>query len=183
MKNIMQIITSPNPLLLTRSDEIDLVNDSIRELMDNMLITMRQRNGIGLAAIQVGVCKRVIVIDIDSSNQGQNLHHGIPIFIANPKIIYQSDEQESMIEGCLSIPSVSSSVQRSHSIIIEYLDYNNKKQKLSASHSILAACIQHEIDHLNGKLFTDHLSKLKKSLLLTKYRKHCSKLQKLSKHI
>jgi len=144
---------------------VEQVDDEIRTLMDDMLETMYAAPGIGLAAIQIGVPKRVLVMDVSPEGEEPN-----PICVANPEILKTSDALAECEEGCLSIPDLTEKVVRPAECRVRYLDRDNNEQTMNCS-GLLATCIQHEIDHLNGVLFVDHLSKLKKDLSLKKYKK------------
>ena len=141
--------------------------------MDDMLETMYAAPGIGLAAVQIGILKRVIVIDLSKDNEKKD-----PIFIVNPKILSQSKELVAYEEGCLSIPNQFAEIERPKSCILEYLDYSGNKKEIEAQ-GLLATCIQHEIDHLNGILFIDYLSKLKKDLILKKVKKQRKEIDRV----
>ena len=160
-----QILTIPDPLLRKVSEPVTSVNTEVKNLMDDMLETMYAAPGIGLAAVQVGVLKRIIVIDLSKDGQKKD-----PLFIVNPQITFKSDELISYEEGCLSIPNQFAEVKRPISCKVNFLDYDGKKREINAD-GLLATCIQHEVDHLNGVLFIDHLSKLKKDLILKKTKK------------
>ncbi len=168
-----QILTIPDPLLRKISDPVTSVDAEIKNLMDDMLETMYAAPGIGLAAVQVGVLKRIIVIDLSKDGQKRN-----PLFIVNPKITFKSDELISYEEGCLSIPNQFAEVKRPSSCKVNFLDYNGKKKEINAD-GLLATCIQHEVDHLNGVLFIDHLSKLKKDLILKKTKKQIREIDRV----
>lgn len=171
---ILDLVKFPDPLLKKVSKEIDNIDDNLRKFMDNMLDTMYSEGGIGLAAVQVGALKRILVVHIQDDNRyekNQKTNHKQELFfIINPKFTYQSKETSTFCEGCLSFPEITADVIRPKEIEIEYLDYYGKKQKLKAD-GLLATCIQHEIDHLNGITFVDHLTKLKKDMLLKKLTK------------
>lgn len=160
--SVKKIVTIPDPILKKKSLPIKNVDSSVKKLMDDMLETMYAAPGIGLAAVQVGVLKRVVVIDLSKKEEKKT-----PLFFVNPEIISTSDEQVSYEEGCLSIPNQFAEIKRPNRCHVKYLDYNGKKKDLKAD-GLLATCIQHEIDHLNGILFIDYLSKLKKDLILKK---------------
>ncbi len=169
---IMDIIKIPDPVLKTVADPVDTVDDAVRALMDDMLETMYDAPGIGLAAPQVGVLKRVIVADVakrEASEDGPEVAPE-PIFLANPEIIWQSEETSDYEEGCLSIPEVYETVTRPAEVAIRYLDRDNAEQEISCS-GIMATCLQHEIDHLNGVLFIDYISRLKRQLIVRKFTK------------
>ncbi len=161
--SILKIIEFPNPILKKISEPIAMVDDNIRQLFDDMLKTMYVADGIGLSAVQVAILKRVIVIDLAREEFK-------PLYIANPEITWFSDEKTTYQEGCLSVPTFYEDVIRAKEITLEYLDYNNEKQVLQAD-GLLAICIQHEIDHLNGKVFLDRISPLKKSIIARKIKK------------
>ena len=162
---IKKILVEPNKLLRKVSQPVKEVNKEIQRLMDDMLETMYSANGIGLAAIQVGIAKNLIVIDLLTKEKKKD-----PIFFVNPKIIKKSTRMTKYEEGCLSIPNLFAIVQRPSECEVEYLDYKGKKKTLKAT-GLLATCIQHEIDHLKGILFIDYLSKLKRDIILKKLSK------------
>ncbi|MBE7635428.1 peptide deformylase [Sneathiella sp. P13V-1] len=162
---LLPIITAPDPFLKTISEPVAEVNDEIRKLVDDMFETMYAAPGIGLAAIQVGVQKRVLVVDIVGKNDEGNKPQ--PIAIINPEITWVSDDDSVYEEGCLSVPAHYADVVRPAEIKVSYLDVDGNKQELHAD-SLLATCIQHEIDHLDGILFVDHLSALKRNMILRK---------------
>ena len=162
---IKKILVEPNKLLRQVSQPVDEVNTEIQKLMDDMLETMYSANGIGLAAIQIGVPKNLIVIDLLTKEKKKN-----PMFFVNPKILKKSSKMSKYEEGCLSIPNLFAEVQRPSECEIEYLDYEGNKKSLKAT-GLLATCIQHEIDHLKGILFIDYLSKLKRDIILKKLSK------------
>jgi len=163
------ILTEPNKLLRQISQPVEIVGDSERELMNNMLETMYDANGIGLAAIQIGVPKRIIVMDLSKEENKK-----LPMYFVNPLIIKKNEQKTIYEEGCLSVPNQFAEIQRSSKCEIEYLDFNGDKQNLEAE-GLLATCIQHEIDHLEGILFIDYLSKLKKEMIIKKLSKQQSK--------
>ncbi len=166
--SILKIIKYPNKILQTVSLPVDVIDEELLRLIENMFDTMYDSVGIGLAATQVGILKRVIIIDIPIEE------NNYPIVMINPEIIWLSSILSEYDEGCLSIPGVSSLVERPSQIKVSYLDILGNKQEILAE-GLLAVCIQHEIDHLNGILFVDKLSKLKRSLLLKKYKKNQQK--------
>jgi peptide deformylase len=159
------ILTAPDPRLKALATEIAKVDGEIRSLIDDMLETMYEADGIGLAAVQIGIAKRVIVMDIDQKDGKKN-----PRVFVNPKLLWVSEELASFEEGCLSVPDIWEEVQRPARIRGEYLDRNGHKQTLEAD-GLLADCLQHEMDHLEGVLFIDHLSRLKRSIALRKLAK------------
>jgi len=163
---IREILTEPNKLLRQVSKPVDKVTKEEQILMDDMLETMYKANGIGLAAIQIGVPKRIIVMDISKNDQKNN-----PMYFVNPVIKNKNKEFSTYEEGCLSVPNQFAEVDRPATCEIEYLDYYGEKKLLKAQ-GLLATCIQHEMDHLEGILFIDYLSKLKKSMIIKKLSKH-----------
>ena len=163
------ILTEPNKLLRQISQPVERVEDAERELMNDMLETMYAANGIGLAAIQIGVPKRIIVMDLSKEENKK-----LPMYFVNPLIIKKNEEKTIYEEGCLSVPNQFAEIQRSSKCEIEYLDFNGDKKNLEAE-GLLATCIQHEMDHLEGILFIDYLSKLKKEMIIKKLSKQQSK--------
>ena len=159
---IRTILTEPNSILRQVSEPVEEVGNDERELMKDMLETMYAANGIGLAAIQIGVPKRVIVLDIAPKDKPKN-----PMFFVNPEIIETSRNISTYEEGCLSVPGQFAEINRPEKCHIKYLDYYGQPKELRAE-GMLATCIQHEIDHLEGILFIDYLSKLKKSMIVKK---------------
>ena len=162
---IKKILTEPNKLLRQISKPVRAVGDDERTLMDDMLDTMYDAPGIGLAAIQIGVPKRIIVMDISREENKKE-----PRYFINPIIKKINDEKVKYEEGCLSVPDQFAEIERPSTCVVEYLDYDGKKQLLKAE-GLLATCIQHEMDHLEGILFIDYLSKLKKSMIIKKLSK------------
>ncbi len=161
---IRKIITEPNKLLREISLPVENIGKKEQQLMDDMLDTMYAANGIGLAAIQIGVPKNVVVIDLNKDKKK------IPMFFVNPKITSKSKSLTKYEEGCLSIPNLFAEIERPSECEIQYLDYFGKEKTLKAK-GLLATCIQHEVDHLKGILFIDYLSKLKKDIILKKLSK------------
>jgi peptide deformylase len=162
---IREILTAPDPRLKQISEPVERVDDEVRTLMDDMLQTMYAAPGIGLAAIQVGVPKRVIVIDLAEKGAPP-----APRYFVNPVIEWASETLATYEEGCLSVPDIYDDVARPDAVKIRYLDYDGGEKLLEAT-GLLATCLQHEIDHLNGQLFIDHLSKLKRAMALRKLAK------------
>ena len=161
---IKTILTEPNEILRQVSKPVQSVGNEERKLMDDMLETMYAANGIGLAAIQIGIPKRIIVMDI-SKDGGKN-----PMYFVNPIIKNKDKEKTTYEEGCLSVPDYFAEVDRPKYCEVEYLDYDGKNKILKAD-GLLATCIQHEMDHLEGILFIDYLSKLKKTMIVKKLSK------------
>lgn len=165
------VLTVPDPRLRQKASAIPTVDDEIREIFDRMIITMDEEDGIGLAATQVGINKRLIVMDVHDHEEGACGGERCQLYrLANPEIIWRSDETEQSSEGCLSVPGQYAEVTRAKALKIEYLDEKNETQFLEAT-GLLADCIQHEIDHLDGILFVDHLSAMKRKLLVQKAKK------------
>jgi peptide deformylase len=169
---IRKILTEPDPFLRQLSYDIEKVNDEARKLMDDMLETMYAAPGIGLAAIQLGVPKRIIVIDLSKEEEKK------PLYFVNPRIIIKSDNNSTYEEGCLSVPGQFAEVARPDKCHVSYLDYNGQKKELKAE-GLLATCIQHEMDHLEGILFIDYLSKLKKNYIAKKLSKQKKVLERI----
>ena len=159
---LLPILTAPDPRLKKISAPVKEVDASVRKLMDDMLETMYQAPGIGLAAPQVNVLKRVIVLDL--AREGEEPQ---PLKLANPEIVWVSDEDVTYNEGCLSVPEHYADVARPAACRVRYLDYQNKPSEIAAE-GLLATCLQHEIDHLDGVLFIDHLTSLKRNIILRK---------------
>jgi len=170
---IRKILTEPDPFLRQKSKPVEKVDDSIRKIMDDMLETMYQAPGIGLAAIQIGIPKRIIVLDISKDPEKKE-----PMYFINPEKIYTSKDQATYEEGCLSVPGQFAEIDRPDKCHIKYLDYNGDSKELKAE-GLLATCIQHEIDHLEGILFIDYLSKLKRSMITKKLSKQKKELERI----
>ena len=166
---LRQILIEPNKILREKSLSVENVDKDIQILMDDMLDTMYTAPGIGLAAIQVGIPKRVIVLDIKQKEGQKN-----PIYLINPEIIEKSKNNSTYEEGCLSVPGQFAEIDRPDKCHVKYLDYYGEKKEIKAE-GMLATCIQHEIDHLEGILFIDYLSKLKKSMIIKKLSKQKNK--------
>lgn len=158
----LPILVAPDPRLLKKSDPVDKVDAEIQQLMSDMLETMYKAPGIGLAAPQVGVLKRVIVLDIAPEGEAP-----APLKMANPEIVWVADDDASYNEGCLSVPEHYADVVRPAACRVRYLDEHNEMKELAAE-GLLATCVQHEIDHLDGILFIDHLTSLKRNIILRK---------------
>ena len=163
------IITLPDPRLRLVGAPVAAVDDSVRALMDDMLETMYAAPGVGLAAIQIGVQQQVIVLDV--AKRESETAEPKPLCLANLEILWASEEVSTCQEGCLSIPDVFEDVERPTRVRARYLDRNGNAREIEAD-GILATCLQHEIDHLNGVLFIDHISRLKRDLLMRKFRKN-----------
>jgi peptide deformylase len=163
--SVKKIITEPNKILRQISNPVEKVGQEEQQLMDDMLETMYSANGIGLAAIQIGIPKRIIVMDISKNDKEKD-----PKFFVNPVIKNKDILKATYEEGCLSVPNQFAEIDRPKKCEVEYLDYNGEKKILKAE-GLLAICIQHEMDHLEGILFIDYLSKLKKSMIIKKLSK------------
>ena len=159
---IKKILIEPDPILRKKCESLEKVDDQVRKLMDDMLETMYKAPGIGLAAIQLGILKRIVVIDISKENEKQN-----PLFLINPVITKKSKNTSIYEEGCLSIPGQFAEIERPAECTLRYINYQGKNKELKAD-GLLATCIQHEVDHLDGILFIDYLSKLKKDMIIKK---------------
>ncbi|SRR5690606_10739214 len=162
---ILPIITAPDPRLKLKSKPVAAVTDDTRKFMDDMLETMYAAPGIGLAAIQVGVPERILVIDIAGEGEPRN-----PQYFVNPEIVWASEELAVYNEGCLSVPEQYADVARPAEVKVRYLDYDGAEQEIHAT-GLLATCLQHEMDHLEGVLFIDHLSRLKRDMILRKVKR------------
>lgn len=162
---IREILTAPDPRLREVSKPVDKVDDALRALMDDMLETMYDAPGIGLAAIQIGAPVRVIVMDLAGKDE-----EPAPLYFVNPEILDPSEDMSVYEEGCLSVPEYFDEVERPARCRVKYLDYDGKEQILEAE-GLIATCIQHEMDHLEGVLFIDHLSRLKRERVLKKLKK------------
>ena len=169
---ILPIIVAPDPRLKVKCARVERVDDEMRALMDDMLETMYQAPGIGLAAPQVGVPRRVIVVDVAGREEEPR-----PLRMANPELVSVSDETANYEEGCLSIPEYFAEVERPARVRVRFVDYEGKQQEVEAE-GLLATVLQHEIDHLNGTLFIDYLSKLKRDLVVRKFAKQARLAEK-----
>ncbi len=170
---IRKILTEPDPFLRKKSEKVDKVDAEIRTLMDDMLDTMYDAPGIGLAAIQIGIPKRVIVIDLSKEKEKKT-----PMYFVNPEIITKSKNDTSYEEGCLSVPNQFAEISRPDKCKVKFMDYEGTERILEAE-GLLATCIQHEMDHLEGVLFIDYLSKLKKSMIVKKLSKQKKNLERI----
>ena len=159
---ILTILTAPDPVLKKKAAKIEAVDDRIRRLMDDMIDTMYDAPGIGLAAPQVGVSERVVVMDIGRTDENRQ-----PICMGNPEIVWVSDEDNTYEEGCLSVPEHYAEVVRPKAVKVKFLDRDNNPAEIETD-GLLATVIQHELDHLDGVLFIDHLTSLKRNMILRK---------------
>ncbi|UXN05459.1 peptide deformylase [Bartonella sp. HY761] len=163
--SIKPIIILPDPILREISKPVENINDALRQLADDMLETMYAAPGIGLAAIQIAEPIRLLVMDVADKDQPK-----APMVMFNPKVIWSSDERNTYEEGCLSIPDYYAEVERPKMVRVTYIDLDGKAQEIAAD-DLLATCVQHEIDHLDGKLFIDHLSRIKREMVVKKFKK------------
>ncbi|WP_455474203.1 peptide deformylase [Bartonella sp. B30(2025)] len=163
--SIKSLVTLPDPVLRKLSEPVEHIDLTIQRLADDMLDTMYDADGIGLAAIQIGIPLRLLVIDISQNDTTKN-----PLVIINPEILWSSDERNIHTEGCLSIPDYYAEVERPKRVRVRYNDRQGQLKEIEADH-LLATCLQHEIDHLNGCLFVDHISKIKRDMVIRKFKK------------
>ena len=170
---LRKILTEPNDFLRKKSLPVEKIDDEIRQIMDDMLETMYAAPGIGLAAIQIGEPKRIIVIDLSKKDEPRQ-----PMFFINPEIIEKSKTNLTYEEGCLSVPGQFAEIDRPDKCHIKYLDYYGEQKEIKTE-GMLATCIQHEIDHLEGILFIDYLSKLKKTMIVKKLSKQKKELERI----
>ncbi len=168
---VREIIKLPDKRLRLVSEPVKHVDAGIRKLIDDMFETMYKAPGIGLAAIQIGIAKRVITMDLSKKED----NHEPQVFI-NPELVWTSDETAKYEEGCLSIPDYYEEVERPKEVKVKYLDRDGKSREIDAK-GLLATCLQHEIDHINGVLFIDHLSKLKRDRVIKKFAKAAKKVE------
>lgn len=161
----LPIITLPDPILRKISTPVEMVDEEVRRLMDDMLETMYAAPGVGLAAIQVGIPKRILVVDVAGENEAPQ-----PLAMANPEIVRLSDATRVYEEGCLSIPDVRVEIERPASVTVGYVDREGKQRELEAD-GLLATALQHEINHLDGKLIIDFMSRLKRDMVIRRFKK------------
>lgn len=162
---VLPILIAPHPVLKKKCEPVDEVTQEIRELMADMLETMYVAPGIGLAAPQIGVSKRILVVDCAPKDEDPQ-----PIMMANPEVVWESEEIATYEEGCLSFPEQFADVKRPAECHVSYLDQNNEKQLLKAD-GLLATCVQHEMDHLDGIVFVDHISTVKRGMIMRRLKK------------
>ena len=168
-----KIIIEPDPILRKKSQPVEKIDSQFKSFMDDMLETMYAAPGIGLAAVQVGILRRAIVIDISKESEKKN-----PLFLINPEIKFKSKNTSVYEEGCLSLPGHFAEIERPAECILNFLDINGKKKEIKAK-GLLATCIQHELDHLDGILFIDYLSKLKKDMIIKKLIKQKNEIESI----
>lgn len=161
---ILELVTAPDPRLSICSQEVDKVTPKLQQFMDDMVETMYAEEGIGLSAVQVGKHIRVLVMDMQEDGQKN------PIYMVNPQIVKSSDDENIYEEGCLSFPGQRAMVTRPKEVTVKYLDYHGKQQTMECE-GLLATCVQHELDHLNGVVFIDHVSRLKREMIMRKVKK------------
>lgn len=170
---VLPLVVAPDPRLEVCSEPVEKVDDEIRAFIDDMVDTMRKEEGVGLAAVQVGVHKRILVMEVpDMETQENVLYH-----LINPEITEVSEEENIYDEGCLSFPGQRAKVTRPQRVTVKALDYNGNEQVIECD-GLLATCVQHEIDHLNGVVFIDHVSKMKHDMVMNKMRKLKKKLDR-----
>lgn len=169
---VLKLYTYPDPVLKKKAEKVQKVDDEIRHLLDDMLETMYADAGVGLAAPQIGVSKRIVVIDVDQEGDEESgeVIKGNPLFLVNPSIIWHSDEKVCGEEGCLSVPKQRAEVERYAQVKVHYTDYNGKEQEILGD-GLLAVCLQHELDHLDGILYIDRISRLKRQMIIKKLQK------------
>src|SRR5574344_362325 len=163
----LKVYEYPHPILKKKADKVVKVDDDLRQLLDDLLETMYAAVGVGLAAPQVGISQRILVIDAERDDEGQ---HGQPMYFINPEIVWKSDTKVIGEEGCLSVPGMRAEVERFEKIRVHYLDYNGNEQEILAD-DFLAVVLQHEMDHLEGILYIDRISRLKRQMLIKKLEK------------
>ena len=168
-----KILIEPDPILRKKCAPLEKVDDDIRKLMKDMLETMYDAPGIGLAAVQIGILKRLVVLDVSKDENKKD-----PLFLINPEIIKKSDDTSIYEEGCLSLPGQFAEIERPAECFLKYIDLNGQEKELKAK-GLLSTCIQHEVDHLNGVLFIDYLSKLKKDMIIKKLAKHKKEIERI----
>jgi peptide deformylase len=168
---LREIITLPDKRLRLQSEPVKRIDSGIRKLVDDLFETMYEAPGIGLAAIQIGIAKRVVTMDLSKKDEER-----APQVFINPEITWASDETSKYEEGCLSIPEFYEEVERPAKVKVKYLDLDGKEHEIDAS-GLLATCLQHEIDHTNGVLFIDHISKLKRDRIVKKFVKAAKQVE------
>ena len=162
---ILPIITIPDPILRKKALPVERVDDALRQVADDMLATMYDAPGIGLAAPQIGLSRRLVVLDTSGDEEAKR-----PLVLINPQILKLGDERRVYEEGCLSIPDVKIEIERPATLTVRFLDRDGKAQELTAD-GLLATAIQHEVDHLEGRLIIDFLSRLKRDIIVRRFRK------------
>lgn len=183
MPKLLDIVLYPNNILRQKATKVEEITEEIKDLVQNMFHTMYTDNGIGLAAPQVGISKRIFVMDAAKSTEDEDTQtvKSDPICFINPEITKKSDEIFEYEEGCLSIPAASGAVKRPKKITVTFTDVEGKQNTIEAE-DLMATCIQHEIDHLDGILFIDHLSQIKRDIAIRKYRRFLKSQQENNKN-
>ncbi len=189
MPKVLDLVIAPNKILLTSCEDIKLIDNDLLELIENMILTMNRFRGIGLAANQVGVAKKITVIDFtaiskienhqfyNNINNTNHLYKDGMLIMINPLVVQKSTTQDHYLEGCLSFPGATLSIPRSTDVVVQYINIKGNEQTLDLPRSLLNVCIQHEIDHLNGIPFTNYVSPLKKDITMKKVAKTYKNMQ------
>lgn len=164
---VLKLYEYPEPVLKKKAEKVTKVDADVQKLLDDMLETMYASAGVGLAAPQIGVSKRIVVIDVEQEDDDNGVKSGNPLFLVNPEIIWRSEDKVCGEEGCLSVPKQRAEVERNAQVKVRYLDYNGNEQEILGD-GLLAICLQHELDHLDGVLYIDRISRLKRQMLLKK---------------
>lgn len=164
---VLKLYEYPEPVLKKKAEKVTKVDADVQKLLDDMLETMYASAGVGLAAPQIGVSKRIVVIDVEQEDDDNGVKSGNPLFLVNPEIIWRSEDKVCGEEGCLSVPKQRAEVERNAQVKVRYLDYNGNEQEILGD-GLLAVCLQHELDHLDGVLYIDRISRLKRQMLLKK---------------
>lgn len=164
---VLKLYEYPEPVLKKKAEKVTKVDADVQKLLDDMLETMYDSAGVGLAAPQIGVSKRIVVIDVEQEDDDNGVKSGNPLFLVNPEIIWRSEDKVCGEEGCLSVPKQRAEVERNAQVKVRYLDYNGNEQEILGD-GLLAVCLQHELDHLDGVLYIDRISRLKRQMLLKK---------------
>ena len=164
---VLKLYEYPEPILKQKAQKVEKVDAEIQKLLDDMLETMYASAGLGLAAPQIGVSKRIVVIDVEQEDDDNGVKSGNPLCLVNPEIIWRSEDKVCGEEGCLSVPKQRAEVERNAEVKVRYLDYEGNEQEIFGD-GLLAVCLQHELDHLDGLLYIDRISRLKRQMLLKK---------------
>ena len=167
---VLKLYEYPDAVLKQKSQRVEKVDVEVQKILDDMLETMYASAGVGLAAPQVGLLKRIVVIDVEQEEDGDDYKAGRPLFLINPEIVWRSEDKVCGEEGCLSVPKQRAEVERNAKVRVKYTDYNGQEQEIEGD-GLLAVCLQHEIDHLDGILYIDRISRLKRQMLLKKLNK------------
>ena len=169
--SVLELYEYPHPILEQKAESVLKVDADVKKFLDDMLETMYADKGVGLAAPQIGVSKRIVVIDAEQYEEDGEYKKGNPLYLINPEIVYKSEETILFCEGCLSVPKQNAEVERHYKVKVRYLDYDGKEKEIEAE-DYLAVILQHEIDHLDGILYIDRISRLKRNMLLKKLEKY-----------